>query len=116
VARKITFELPARLPAVCDEKETPPFADLVSHVFDWIVTGAAEHQIIASIKQYWPEQSPEPLIVAAYDRLTKSADPDRVAVHGWCVEATMMVYQRAIDVRDWQAALRAIKQIHDLTK
>jgi hypothetical protein len=91
---------------------TPP--DRIAQVFGWIVAGAAEHEIAEAIAANWPDAKAKPLIVAAMKRIAAGADADPGTVRGWCIEATRLIYQRAVEAGDLATALRAIRQLHDL--
>jgi len=89
-------------------------ADRIAQVFTWILSGASEHEITEAISSNWPEAQAMPLIVAAMQRIAKSADAEPDVIRGWCIESTRLVYQRAIENNDLATALRAIKQLHQM--
>lgn len=89
-------------------------ADRIAQVFTWILSGASEHEITDAISTTWPDAESMPLIVAAMQRIAKSADAESDVILGWCIESTRLVYQRAIEANDLATALRAIKQLHSL--
>lgn len=89
----------------------PPPLDPIAQVFGWIISGAAEHEIIEAIDKLWPDAKPKPLIAAAMKRITAEADVDRATLMGWCIAATRAIYQRAVEAGDHAAALRAVKQL-----
>jgi len=91
-------------------------ADPAAQVYDWIIAGASEAQIIETVEKLWPEADARPLIVSAMKRLGATAGASRELVLGWCIEATRMLYQRAVEAADYSSALRAIKQLHALTQ
>lgn len=90
--------------------------DPASTVFDWILDGFSEHQIVEKIHFTWPDQKPKPMIVSAFIRISKGAEADMTTVYGWCIEASRKVYQKAIEASDFSAALRAIKQIREIAQ
>jgi len=86
----------------------------VNQVFNWIVAGGSEHDITEAIALNYEGAQPKPLIVAAMQRIAKSADAEPDVIRGWCIEATRHVYQRAIELGDLATALRAVKQLHSM--
>jgi len=89
-------------------------ADRVNQVFNWIIAGGSEHDITDAIAQTWEDAKAMPLIVAAMQRIAKSADAEPDVIRGWCIEATRHVYQKAIEVGDLATALRAVKQLQGM--
>jgi hypothetical protein len=90
--------------------------DRVHQVFQWIIGGASEREIEQAAAKEWPDVKCRPLIVTAMKGIAKSARPDPEAVEGWGFEALRVVYQRALEAGDFSAALRAIKQIVELSR
>jgi hypothetical protein len=90
-------------------------AERTHQVATWILGGACEHDVAQAIEATWPGAKPKPLIVEAMKRIAKSADADPAVVKGWAIEATRSIYQKALDVADHQTALRALKQIVELS-
>jgi hypothetical protein len=91
-------------------------ADRVHQVATWIIGGACEHDVAQAVETTWPDAKPKPLIVEAMKRIAKSADADPAIVKGWAIEATRSIYQKALEVADHQTALRALKQIVELSE
>lgn len=87
-----------------------------AQVYAWIINGASEDQINEAVQTLWPEQSARPLIIAAMKRIAAAATVNRECLLGWCLESTRVVYQQALEARDFGAALRAIKQLHSLAE
>ena len=97
-------------------KPAATHADRVNQVLTWIVAGASEHEIQQAAAATWPGVKCAPLIVTAMDSISSRAHPDPETVLGWGIEATRVVYQQSIEARDFSAALRAIKQLVDLSR
>jgi hypothetical protein len=89
-------------------------ADPLSQVYEWIVQGAAEHQIVDAIAKTWPDEEARPLIVPCMKKIAKNAEADPEAVRGWCFEATRYLYQQSIAAGNFAVALKAIKMLHDM--
>lgn len=90
--------------------------DRIHQVSTWILEGASEHEIQQTATALWPDAKARPLIVQAMQRIAKGADADPDVVRGWAIEATRTVYRKALEANDFSAALRALKQITDLSK
>lgn len=92
----------------------PPVIDPLAQVVTWIIAGNSEAHIRESIEATWPEQKPQPLMIAAVKELAKNGRPDLELVFGFAIEGTRTIYQRALELGDLQTALRAIKQLTEL--
>ena len=88
----------------------------VEQVFRWILAGATEYDIDEAVRTAWPDVNPAPPIVEAIAKLREAGAFDQQVVFGWCFEATRDLYRRMVDIGDFPGALRAIKQLADLTK
>lgn len=53
--------------------------------------------------------------MAAVARLGEAAESDPTIVLGFCIEATRGLYARMVEIGDFTSALRAVKQLHELT-
>ncbi|HEX4796180.1 MAG TPA: hypothetical protein VH370_20490 [Humisphaera sp.] len=93
-----------------------PSAGQLEQVRKWIVAGGSEQEIIEAIATTYPDAKARPLIVEAMAVIAKSADADKEIVKGWAIEATRSIYQIAREVGDHATALRAIRQIQDLSE
>lgn len=91
-------------------------AKQVNQVFRWILSGASEHDIVEAIAAAWPDSDARPLIVAAVAKIAESASLDGNIVLGFCVESTRDLYRRMVEIGDFPGALRAIRQLRDLTR
>jgi hypothetical protein len=85
--------------------------DRVAQVYQWIITGASEFEIVEAVEKTWPGAKARPLILSAIKKIANNASPDADTINGWCFEASRHVYQRAIEVGNFNAALRAIRQM-----
>lgn len=95
----------------------PPPCDpaQLNQVYKWVLSGVTEADIGEAVRQSWPDAHARPLIVAAAAQLAAAADFDPAIVAGWCIEATRDLYRRMVEIGDFAGALRAVKQLHDLT-
>ncbi len=81
----------------------------VHQVFKWIIAGHSEHDVRDAIGEAWPKADPQPLIVAAIQRLADAGEYDAALVRGWCLEATRDLYRRMVEIGDFAGALRAVR-------
>lgn len=83
-------------------------------VFDWIVAGHCEHDIIEAIQQQFPNASVRPLIAHAMTQLTQAGKADPDLIRGWSLESARELYRRAMEANDAANALAALKFIAKL--
>lgn len=88
----------------------------IDQVYAWILEGASEHEIIQAAAELWPDVKARPLITAAMKRIAPASGIDADRLAGWCIEATRLVYQRAIESNDLASALRAVKQVCEIRR
>jgi len=88
----------------------------IDQILKWMLAGESEFKICQAIADNWPLCEAGPLIQAAVDELQKSSESDPDIVNGWCFQATRFLYNQMIQVGDFSGALRAVKQMSDLTK
>lgn len=106
----------AAVPAIAAKSPADmTFLERVEQTIVWLLTGAREAEVIEAIRDLWPDQDIEPLTTAAVNQLVESADIDPAAVRGWCFEATKHLYQRMTAIGDFAGALRAVKQLYELS-
>jgi len=96
----------------------PPVLDntQVYQVYQWILQGANEHDVCEAALVQWPDIDARPLILAAVQTLRDAGAVDREVVLGWCVEATRDLYRRMLDIGDHAGALKAVRQLANLTQ
>lgn len=88
----------------------------VEQTLVWLLDGARDAEILASVAEHWPGQSTEALLLAVAGKLSEAAETDPDLVRGFCIEATRNVYQKMLAVGDLTGALRAIKQLAELSQ
>ena len=87
----------------------------LQQVLTWILEGQSEHAIRETIAETWPDEAASPLILAAIDQLNSGSNRTHAEVKNWCIEATKFLYQRQVEIGDFTGAMRAVKQINDLS-
>ncbi len=90
--------------------------DPVSQVMTWIIAGATERDIRASIAEHFPKLKADSLIASVMEDLEKSGGSSPDVILGWCFEASRDLYRRMVEAQDFAGALRAVKQIAELTR
>lgn len=87
----------------------------IEQVFQWVVEGKGQDDILHSIAEYWPDVPVAELSLAVTTRLMEASHFTPAVVKGMCVEATRLIYQRALETSDLVIALRAIRQLWEMT-
>lgn len=88
----------------------------VNQAMKWVLSGATAYDVRESIRQAFPGDDPAGLILEAMQGLEAAASFDPPVVLGWCFEASRDLYRRMVEIGDFPGALRAIKQIAELTR
>lgn len=97
-------------------RRPPPDPARLEQIRKWIISGASEHDIAEAITEAYPDADARPLILAAARQVRKAADFDAQTVLGWCFLASQDLYRRCVEIGDFPAALRAVKQMAELSK
>ena len=93
-----------------------PPADPLPQIVDWILNGSSEGQIIEAIEATWPKRKARPLIVEAMKKISAAGTVDAESVRGFAIEASRLIYQRCMEAGDHPTALKALRQLVDLSK
>lgn len=88
----------------------------MKQVFDWLVKGGDDADVLDAIARAWPEADPKPLVLAALRLLAEAGLQPAHVIHGWCLQATRQLYSKMLDVADFDGALKAVKQLHQLSR
>jgi hypothetical protein len=89
-------------------------AGRVHRIYQAILEGASEHDVLGEIAAAWPDVDVRPLVVRAMERVARAGEADPALVRGWCIEASRELYRRMLEGGDLQGALRAVKQLAEL--
>jgi len=89
--------------------------DPLRQVVSWIVAGHSQADIKESIAKLWPRAKSRPLIVAAVKEIAAASEEDPDLIVGFALTATREIYRKAMEVGDHQTALRALKQLKELS-
>lgn len=97
--------------------EPPPIDPArVEQVIQWLIAGNRDLHIVEAIRETWPDQALDPLIATACAQLMDAGQVEPDAVKGWCLEASRELYRRMLEVGDLVGALRAVKQVFELSR
>lgn len=91
-------------------------ADPLRQIVSWIIAGHTEPDITEAIAATWPRQKARPLILKAVAEIARAGAPDLQALRGFALEGTREIYRKALEVGDHQTALRALKQLVELSR
>ena len=69
-----------------------------------------------AIREMFPDAKGRPLIVQAMKQIAEAGEPDENLVKGFAVEGTREIYRKCMEVGDHQTALKALRQLVDLSK
>lgn len=81
-----------------------------------MLEGQTGHDIVEAIALNLPGYEPRELLRLAGKHFETTSTADSALLLGWCMEATRDLYRRMIEIGDYPNALRAIKQMRDLSK
>lgn len=90
-------------------------AQQIEQVYQWVIEGRGQDDILHSIAEYWPGVPVGELSLAVTTRLMEASQFTPRVVKGICLEATRLIYQRALETSDLVIALRAIRQLWEMT-
>lgn len=87
----------------------------INQILTWIMEGNSEHLIQEAVEATWPGEDSAPLILKAVRGVKKSAKTMRANAADWCIEATKFLYAKQVEIGEYTGAMRAVKQIAELT-
>lgn len=90
-------------------------ADKIHAVLVWMLEGQSEHAIRDAIQGNWPGEDSAPLILKALQATEDGAAKTRERIEAWTIEATKHIYTKCIAIGEYAGAMRAIKQLNELT-
>jgi len=90
-------------------------AEKVHQILTWILEGNSEHLIREAIADTWPGEESEPLIIAAFEQVSKSGEMSHEQVQNWCFEATRFLYQKQVEIGEYAGAMRAVRQMQEIS-
>lgn len=93
-----------------------PAPEQIIQVKTWIIEGQQAGDILESIAENYPDQTPRVLMAAVFEELTQeSADIDEDLVRGFLLNAYRELYRRAFEINDFNSALAALKCFEKVT-
>lgn len=84
-------------------------------VIDWLLTGASEQQIREALSEKYPDVNASEVMVEVQTQLQAAGRPNTDAVKGWALMAYRKIYQQMLQTGDYAGALKAVKEITNLT-
>lgn len=103
-------------PSELATSEPPPSPEAVQNTVEWLLQGHSTYDVINSLKDEFPNEHPESVMLAAADEIMKAAEMDPTAVTGWCIMATREIYKKSLAIGDFACALSAVKLIHNMAR
>ncbi len=101
---------------VAEAIPVPPTDEQVRQVLTWVIEGHSTDEIKLAMNDHWPGADGEAIALAVTERLMESSDFTPDVMRGMCVEATREVYRRALEMADLGVALRAVRQLWEMTQ
>ncbi len=96
--------------------KTPPTAEQIIQVKTWIIEGQQAGDILESIAENYPKQTPRILLSAVFDELSReSAEINEDLVRGFLLNAYRELYRRAFEINDFGSALAALRAFERVT-
>ena len=77
----------------------------------WLLEGIRLADIKAALARSWPDADIEALWADAAEQFEQTANADTVILRGWCLEAYRELYRRSVEIGDFPAAMRAVKEL-----
>jgi hypothetical protein len=84
-------------------------------VIDWLLTGASEQQIREALSEKYPDINAAEVMMDVQTQLQVAGRPNTDAVKGWALMAYRKIYQQMLQIGDYAGALKAVKEITNLT-
>lgn len=92
-----------------------PLPEQVEQVLEWAIQGHSQNDIEQSIRETWPDASVQQIQLAVTSKLFDAARVTPGVVHGFCIEGTREMYRKAVEMGEIGQALRALRQLWDMT-
>ena len=88
---------------------TPPLSETV--VVEWLLTGASESQVREALLEKYPGADHEKGMATAYAYLRTAGQPNVDAVRGWALLCYRNLYQRMLQIGDYDGCRKVLKEI-----
>jgi len=93
-----------------------PTDEQIIQVKTWIIEGQQAGDILESIAQNYPEQTPRVLLSLVFEDMTReSADINEDLVRGFLLNAYRELYRRAFEINDFNTAISALRSFERVT-
>ena len=95
------------------QKTAKPVSPMLQ-VYGWLLDGQSKANVLDAIHEIYPGENPARLLSEAQQSFALLSKEPADSILGWCMEATRELYRQLKDVGDYEAALRAVAQLHKL--
>lgn len=85
--------------------------DRVDQTMRWLIGGMRDLDVLDSIATTWPDQDRTALMTAVMAKFRESAVLPPEYIKGWVYEARIEIFRELVDAGEWEAALRALRDI-----
>ena len=93
-----------------------PTDEQIIQVKMWIIEGQQAGDILESITEHYPQQTPRMLLSAVFEDMTReSAEIDEDLVRGFLLNAYRELYRRAFEINDFNSALSSLRAFERVT-
>ena len=106
--------MPAK-PKTKPKTKTTGNLDHVREVHAMILAGNTRANIAQFVREKWQEDE-EPLIVAALELFRSQAAVELDVQLGWCLDAMKDVYRKSVEIGDFPAATKCIREIAEISQ
>lgn len=87
------------------------FEKRVDQTMRWLISGARDVDILEAIAEAWPKQNQTKLLTAVMKKFTEAAELPPDFVRGWIFESRRELYRQMVEIGDFPAALRALRDM-----
>jgi hypothetical protein len=101
---------------VSAELTKPAPSDPLQQVIAWMIEGQREPDIVATLKLTFPRLKPNEILEKAVDHFVEASKCPQNVILGWALEAYRELYRRTLDIGDYGAATRILKEMTTLAK
>ena len=108
--KKAKHKTPRRKKTSVAKTPPKPTAEQIIQVKTWIIEGQQAGDILESIAEEYPKQTPLVLLTEVFEDLaSESANINEDLVRGFLLNAYRELYRRAFEINDFGSALSALR-------
>ena len=114
--KKANPKTPRRKKTSVAKTPPKPTPEQITQVKTWIIEGQQAGDILESIAEHYPKQTPSVLLTAVFEDLaSESANINEDLVKGFLLNAYRELYRRAFEAHDFAAALSSLRAFERVT-